>query len=289
MNDLDFYLTLGVAQDASEAEIKKAYRKQALNYHPDKNKEPGAEQKFVEIGQAYEVLSDANKRAEYDNILLGQNNASFRDPLEEFHFSSPFDIFAQHFDMHAQMHNDFLLSNGHQLNMFGGFPEGLGFQPFPNQGFPPFPNQGFQSFQSFPTVGQGQSQGQGGYQSFSSSTSSSSQGFQSFPGQGGYQSFYSSSTPMIDPMGSYSSSSYSSNGGQMQQMQQMQQMSQGGNGSMGAPSYSHSSSTQTITNNGVTHSITTTQGNEGTRITHDYGNGRRVVILNGQEIYNSLN
>ena len=58
----DFYKILGVSRDAKEDELKKAYRKLALKYHPDKNQDPGAEDKFKEIAEAYEVLSDS----EYD-------------------------------------------------------------------------------------------------------------------------------------------------------------------------------------------------------------------------------
>jgi len=63
----DYYEILGVAKNANEAEIKKAYRKMALQYHPDKN--PGnkeAEEKFKEAAEAYEVLSNSEKRARYD-------------------------------------------------------------------------------------------------------------------------------------------------------------------------------------------------------------------------------
>ncbi len=65
----DYYEVLGVARDASEADIKKAYRKLARDYHPDRN--PGdkqAETRFKEVQQAYEVLGDKNKRAQYDRF-----------------------------------------------------------------------------------------------------------------------------------------------------------------------------------------------------------------------------
>merc|ERR1711874_358461 len=62
----DYYRILGVARGASEDEIKKAYRKLALKYHPDKNQTAGAEEKFKEIGEAYDVLSDTKKKQIYD-------------------------------------------------------------------------------------------------------------------------------------------------------------------------------------------------------------------------------
>jgi molecular chaperone DnaJ len=65
----DYYEVLGVARDASEAEIKKAYRQLARQYHPDMNPgDKGAEAKFKEVQEAYEVLSDADKRARYDQF-----------------------------------------------------------------------------------------------------------------------------------------------------------------------------------------------------------------------------
>lgn len=62
----DYYKILGIAKGASDDDIKKAYRKLALKYHPDKNKDPGAEEKFKEVAEAYEILSDAKKREIFD-------------------------------------------------------------------------------------------------------------------------------------------------------------------------------------------------------------------------------
>lgn len=62
----DYYEVLGVPRDADEKAIKNAFRDLALKYHPDRNKDPGAEQKFKEIAEAYAVLSDPKKRSEYD-------------------------------------------------------------------------------------------------------------------------------------------------------------------------------------------------------------------------------
>ena len=62
----DYYTTLGVTKNASQEEIQRAYRKLARKYHPDVNKTPDAEEKFKDIGEAYEVLKDPDKRAKYD-------------------------------------------------------------------------------------------------------------------------------------------------------------------------------------------------------------------------------
>lgn len=64
----DYYDILGVTKSASSSDLKSAYRKLALKWHPDKNKESGAEAKFKEINEAYEVLSDAGKKAKYDQF-----------------------------------------------------------------------------------------------------------------------------------------------------------------------------------------------------------------------------
>ena len=78
----DYYKTLGVKQGAGDDEIKAAYRKLARKYHPDKNKEAGAEEKFKAISEAYEVLHDKEKRAAYDNVRAGGFRAgdNFRPP-----------------------------------------------------------------------------------------------------------------------------------------------------------------------------------------------------------------
>jgi len=73
----EYYQILGVSRDASEEEIKKAFRQQALKYHPDRNQEQGADAKFKEINEAYQVLSDPEKRKLYDQYgYEGLKNAA---------------------------------------------------------------------------------------------------------------------------------------------------------------------------------------------------------------------
>ena len=75
MDYKDYYATLGVKKDACPEDIQKAYRKLARKYHPDVNKDPKAEVKFKEIGEAYEVLKDADKRQKYDQFGSSWNRA----------------------------------------------------------------------------------------------------------------------------------------------------------------------------------------------------------------------
>lgn len=103
MSKLDYYEVLGVSKDASQSEIKKAYRKKAMKYHPDRSDEPDAEKKFKQASEAYEVLGDEQKRQRYDQFghrgvnggggFGGGGAAGFEDIGFEDIFSRFSDIF----------------------------------------------------------------------------------------------------------------------------------------------------------------------------------------------------
>ena len=93
----DYYEVLGLSKGASDDEIKRAYRKMAKKYHPDINKEADAEAKFKEINEAYEVLSDPQKKATYDQFgHAGMDGASFGGG-QGFGFDDLGDIFGSFF------------------------------------------------------------------------------------------------------------------------------------------------------------------------------------------------
>ncbi|XP_027019589.1 dnaJ homolog subfamily B member 9 [Tachysurus fulvidraco] len=143
----DYYEILGVPKDASERQIKKAFHKLAMKYHPDKNKSPDAESKFREIAEAYETLSDSKRRQEYDQMrsnpfsregTQGTRGGQFHQPFS-FNFEDmfkDFDIFGQptqsqhnkqHFESHFQAHKEAHRSSyensfgGDMFNMFSDF------------------------------------------------------------------------------------------------------------------------------------------------------------------------
>jgi DnaJ family protein B protein 4 len=137
----DYYQILGVSRSASTDEIKKAYRKMALKYHPDKNSDPGAEEKFKEIAEAYDVLSDTKKKHIFDlhgeeglKSQRGDGGASsytfHGDPhkiFEQFFGGrDPFSVFGEGFNSAA-----FQFGGGNastQSFHFGG-DEGMDFTP----------------------------------------------------------------------------------------------------------------------------------------------------------------
>ncbi|XP_048754678.2 dnaJ homolog subfamily B member 6-like isoform X6 [Ostrea edulis] len=108
---MDYYQVLSIKRDASEVDIKKAYRKLALKWHPDKNpdQKEEAERKFKEISEAYEVLSDKEKREIYDKYgkdgLTGEGGGGYNDfnmgggftGFHPFHFRNPDDVFKEFF------------------------------------------------------------------------------------------------------------------------------------------------------------------------------------------------
>lgn len=121
----DYYQILGVAKDAKQDEIQKVYRKLAKQYHPDKNKDSGSETKFKEIGEAYDVLKDADKRAKYDKYgaawKAAQNGQQAPPGFDGVHFEFGGQGFGQgesFFDILEHMFGGGGMRNNHG---FGGF------------------------------------------------------------------------------------------------------------------------------------------------------------------------
>lgn len=102
----DYYKTLGVEKDATKHEIHKAFRQLAKKYHPDKNKEKGAQDEFIRIFKAYETLSDEKKRKEYDEASKGHNHGSFNgwqtNGMGDFDMNEFFKQYEDQFLRHTQ-------------------------------------------------------------------------------------------------------------------------------------------------------------------------------------------
>jgi len=153
----DYYSILGVSKTASDAELKKAYRKLAIKYHPDKNKSSEAEEKFKEIGLAYEVLKDPKKRKIYDQfgeagLQNGGGGGGSSGGMPDFNFGGNFggpgfsfsstgfgangafdpfstfsSVFGDNFNIHNHNHNmDSDPFAGMGGNPFGNMPGGFG-------------------------------------------------------------------------------------------------------------------------------------------------------------------
>ncbi|XP_015214929.1 dnaJ homolog subfamily B member 2 isoform X1 [Lepisosteus oculatus] len=173
---VDYYNVLGVARDASQEDIKKAYRKLALRWHPDKNPDnkEQAEQKFKEIAEAYEVLSDRTKREAYDAYgkdglsgagSRGPDTADF--PGFTFTFRSPDEVFREFFggqDPFASFFDDF--------SPFSGIHGSPGSSRLGPSRFFSFPSTGvnFTSFSSSMGGMDGMGSAMGGFRSVSTST-----------------------------------------------------------------------------------------------------------------------
>lgn len=126
----DYYKILGLNKGASDDDIKKSYRKLALKYHPDKNKTPGAEEKFKEVAEAYEVLSDKKKRDIYDmhgeeglkGGIPGSQGGAGQQSSYTFH-GDPRATFAQFFGYASPYKAFFEMGGPDRLNRMFNFPD----------------------------------------------------------------------------------------------------------------------------------------------------------------------
>ncbi|MDE3208472.1 MAG: DnaJ domain-containing protein [Pseudomonadota bacterium] len=125
MQYYDYYKILGVSRSASDEEIRKAYKKLARKYHPDVSKENNAEEKFKELGEAYDVLRDPEKRAAYDALGTHRAGQEFNPPPGwRFDFNgsgSPFDGQAGAAGFSDFFSNLFGQGMGRQAGMHEGF------------------------------------------------------------------------------------------------------------------------------------------------------------------------
>ena len=100
----DYYQIMGVARDASADDIKRAYRRLARKYHPDVSKEKDAEARFKEVGEAYEVLRDPEKRAAYDALGARKPGEDFKRPADwQFDYGAEPDVAGAHSDFFEQL------------------------------------------------------------------------------------------------------------------------------------------------------------------------------------------
>ena len=137
----DYYGILGVPKNASDGEIKKAYRKLAMQYHPDRNpgKEKWANEKFKEINEAYGVLGDPQKREQYDQFgTVGNIGDIFGSPFTRTTFQEMMQDFGGaglRFDFLDDIFGDFLKGRGSSFSFrsFGGRPGRVRFEARPGQ------------------------------------------------------------------------------------------------------------------------------------------------------------
>ena len=137
----DYYRILGIPTNASDGEIKKAYRKLAMQYHPDRNpgKEEWANEKFKEINEAYGALGDPQKRKQYDQFgTVGNIGDIFSSPFTTTTFQEMMKDFGGaglRFDFLDDIFGDFLKGRGSSFSFrsFGGRPGRVRFEARPGQ------------------------------------------------------------------------------------------------------------------------------------------------------------